>query len=119
MTQNNARQPLSKVYVALAKGSSGGGAIDGQIDYDHLTREQQRVLIRLFGGGTLRGQNESTISGLHRLGLIKGETLTSLGKNSLRASSSSYTCSLRLGLANFGRAPNGSRSLKLPRRHEH
>ena len=81
MTQNNARQLLSKVYQSLAEGSSGGHAIDEQIDYDHLTREQQLVLIRLFGGGTLRGQNESVISGLHRLGFIKGETLTSLGKS--------------------------------------
>jgi hypothetical protein len=38
--------------------------------WDELTRSEQRLLIRLFGGGSLRNQNAADIEGLSRRGLI-------------------------------------------------
>jgi len=38
--------------------------------WDELTRSEQRLLIRLFGGGSLRNQNAVEIEGLRRRGLI-------------------------------------------------
>jgi hypothetical protein len=38
--------------------------------WDELTRSEQRLLIRLFGGGSLRHQNAADIEGLSRRGLI-------------------------------------------------
>jgi hypothetical protein len=38
--------------------------------WDGLTRSEQRLLIRLFGGGSLRNQNAADIEGLSRRGLI-------------------------------------------------
>ena len=38
--------------------------------WDDLTRSEQRLLIRLFGGGSLRNQNAADIEGLSRRGLI-------------------------------------------------
>jgi hypothetical protein len=80
MSESNAHELLSKVYADLAKSGSESGAMDEQINYEALTRQQQRALVRLFGGGTLRGQDEMIVSGLHRMGLIKGEKLTGLGR---------------------------------------
>ena len=34
--------------------------------WDGLTRSEQRLLIRLFGGGFLRNQNAADIEGLRR-----------------------------------------------------
>jgi len=47
--------------------------------YDELTRPQQRLLVRLYGGGTLRRQDDTIISGLYRMGLIRGDKLSGLG----------------------------------------
>ena len=77
MSESNAHEMLSSLYADLATRS---GAMDQQINYEGLTRQQQRVLVRLFGGGTLRGQDEIIVSGLHRMGLIKGEKLTGFGR---------------------------------------
>jgi hypothetical protein len=38
--------------------------------WDDLTRSEQRLLIRLFGAGSLRNQNAVDIEGLSRRGLI-------------------------------------------------
>ena len=38
--------------------------------WDELTRPEQRLLIRLFGGGSLRNQNAADIESLSRLGFI-------------------------------------------------
>jgi hypothetical protein len=38
--------------------------------WDELTRSEQRLLIRLFGGGSLRNQNAADIECLSRRGLI-------------------------------------------------
>jgi hypothetical protein len=38
--------------------------------WDELTRSQQRMLIRLFGGGSLRNQNAADIEGLRQRGYI-------------------------------------------------
>ena len=41
--------------------------------WDELTRPEQRLLIRLFGGGSLRNQNTADIEGLSRRGFIDDE----------------------------------------------
>jgi hypothetical protein len=41
--------------------------------WDELTRPEQRLLIRLFGGGSLRNQNAADIEGLRRRGLVDNE----------------------------------------------
>jgi len=38
--------------------------------WDELTRSEQRLLIRLFRGGSLRNQNAADIEGLRRRGLV-------------------------------------------------
>jgi hypothetical protein len=38
--------------------------------WDELTRTEQRLLIRLFGGGSLRNQNAADIQSLFRRGLV-------------------------------------------------
>jgi hypothetical protein len=48
--------------------------------WDELTRSEQRLLIRLFGGGSLRNQDPKAIERLHQRGLIDNEgALTSQG----------------------------------------
>jgi hypothetical protein len=48
--------------------------------WDELTRSEQRLLIRLFGCGSLRNQDPRAIERLHRCGLIDDEgALTSQG----------------------------------------
>jgi hypothetical protein len=41
--------------------------------WDELTRPEQRLPIRLFGGGSLRNQNAADIEGLSRRGFIDDE----------------------------------------------
>jgi hypothetical protein len=41
--------------------------------WDELTRSEQRLLIRLFGGGSLRNQNAADIEGLRQRGFIDDE----------------------------------------------
>ena len=41
--------------------------------WDELTRPEQLLLIRLFGGGSLRNQNATDIEGLRRRGLVDDE----------------------------------------------
>ncbi len=41
--------------------------------WDELTRSEQRLLIRLFGGGSLRNQNAADVEGLCRRGLVDDE----------------------------------------------
>jgi hypothetical protein len=38
--------------------------------WDELNRSQQRMLIQLFGGGSLRNQNAADIKGLRERGFI-------------------------------------------------
>jgi len=46
--------------------------------WDELTRSEQRLLIRLFGGGSVRNQNAADIEGLRRRGLVNDEQNLSL-----------------------------------------
>ncbi len=41
--------------------------------WDELTRSEQRLLIRLFGGGSVRNQNVEAIESLRQRGLIDDE----------------------------------------------
>jgi hypothetical protein len=41
--------------------------------WDELTRSEQRLLVRLFGGGSLRNQNAADIEELRRRGLVDEE----------------------------------------------
>jgi hypothetical protein len=48
--------------------------------WDELTRSEQRLLIRLFGCGTLRNQDPKAIEQLHRRALIDDDgALTTSG----------------------------------------
>ena len=46
--------------------------------WDELTRSEQRLLIRLCGGGSLRNQNAEDIDGLRRCGFIDDEQKLSM-----------------------------------------
>jgi hypothetical protein len=46
--------------------------------WDELTRSEQRLLIRLFGGGSVRNQSTGDIEGLRQRGLINDEQKLSL-----------------------------------------
>jgi hypothetical protein len=41
--------------------------------WDQLTRSEQRLLIRLFGGGSLRNQNPEDVERLRQRGLVDDE----------------------------------------------
>jgi hypothetical protein len=41
--------------------------------WNELNRSQQRMLIQLFGGGSLRNQNAADVEDLRRLGFIDDE----------------------------------------------
>jgi hypothetical protein len=48
--------------------------------WDELTRSEQRLLIRLYGGGTVRNQDPKAIEDLHRRDLVDDEgKITALG----------------------------------------
>jgi hypothetical protein len=46
--------------------------------WDELTRSEQRLLIRLFGGGSVRNQKAADIEGLRQRGLVNDEQNLSL-----------------------------------------
>jgi hypothetical protein len=46
-----------------------------------LTREQQKILVRLYGGGSTRRVDPDSLSGLRRLALVEGNKLSGLGRN--------------------------------------
>jgi hypothetical protein len=46
--------------------------------WDELTKSEQRLMIRLFGGGSVRNQATGDIEGLRQRGLINGEQKLSL-----------------------------------------
>jgi hypothetical protein len=46
--------------------------------WDELTRSEQRLLTRLFGGGSVRNQNAADIEGLRRRGFVNDEQKLSL-----------------------------------------
>jgi hypothetical protein len=46
--------------------------------WDELTRSEQRLLIRLFGGGSVRNQNAADIDGLRRRGFVNDDQKLSL-----------------------------------------
>jgi hypothetical protein len=47
--------------------------------WDELTRREQRIMIKLFGGGSLNGDAPIETVNLMRLGLITENGLTSAG----------------------------------------
>jgi hypothetical protein len=48
--------------------------------WNELTRREQRILIKLFGGGSPRGDDPTETVNLMRLGLITENGLTSAGR---------------------------------------
>lgn len=48
------------------------------VPWDALTRSEQRLLIRLFGGGSVRNQNAADIDGLRRRGFIDDDQKLSI-----------------------------------------
>jgi|SRR5450755_454927 hypothetical protein len=64
----------------LRRESTGSTKMPASTLWDELTRTEQRLLIRLFGCGSLRNQDPKAIEGLDRRGLIDNEgALTSQG----------------------------------------
>jgi hypothetical protein len=51
----------------------------GRPQWDELTRSEQRVLIKLFGGGSVRDNNPSETAELRSEGLIDDNGLTQAG----------------------------------------
>jgi hypothetical protein len=50
------------------------------ISWDDLTRFEQRVLIKLFGGGTTRNEKPTVVDGLRFRGLVdENDNLSMLG----------------------------------------
>jgi hypothetical protein len=50
------------------------------ISWDDLTRFEQRLLIKLFGGGTTRNENPTVVDGLRSRGLVdENDKLSMLG----------------------------------------
>ena len=49
------------------------------VEWNDLTRQQQWLLVRLYGGGTLRKQDPQIIIGLRRLDLLQDQQLSDLG----------------------------------------
>ncbi|MET4804753.1 hypothetical protein ABIA96_007363 [Bradyrhizobium sp. LB11.1] len=47
--------------------------------WNKLTRREQRIIIKLFGGGSSHGDSLSETANLMRLGLITENGLTSVG----------------------------------------
>jgi hypothetical protein len=76
--------------------------------WDELTRLEQRLLIRLFGGGSLRNQNAADIEGLRRRGLVDDELNLSIPGLMV------FTLALREQQANAARRRTGSRSYSMP-----
>ena len=50
------------------------------VPWSELDRAQRRVLERLWAGGSTRGLDRVTIIGLHLMGLVEGDHLTSAGE---------------------------------------
>ena len=48
------------------------------VPWDELTRSEQRLLIRLFGGGSARNQNAADIDGLRWRGFIDDDQKLSM-----------------------------------------
>ena len=46
-----------------------------------LTREQQKILVRLYGGGSTKRVDPDSLTGLRRLALVEGNKITGLGRN--------------------------------------
>jgi hypothetical protein len=71
---------LAKVYERITGAEEGAD----RVSYGELPRPQQSVLIRLFGGGTVRNADEAAVHALDQLGLISNEKLTALGEEVCR-----------------------------------
>jgi hypothetical protein len=60
------------------------------MSWNELTRGQQRILIKLFGGGSLRGDDSVEAADLIQRGLVTPSGLTPSGLNVFRAALTSY-----------------------------
>ena len=49
--------------------------------WNELTRREQRILIKLFGGGSISGESQEETANVMRLGLITEAGLTAAGLN--------------------------------------
>ena len=50
------------------------------LPWNQLSRDHQKVLERLWAGGTLRGRDPEIVAGLRLMGYIRGNRLTSAGE---------------------------------------
>ena len=54
------------------------------VAWNELSRSHQKVLARIFGGGTTRGQDHSVVIGLHLMGYMQDEKLSAKGEELCR-----------------------------------
>ena len=52
--------------------------------WNELSRSHQKVLARIFGGGTTRGQDPSVVIGLHLMGYMQDDKLSAQGEELCR-----------------------------------
>jgi hypothetical protein len=57
----------------------------GKMSWNELTRRQQRILIKLFGGGSLRGDDSVETADLIQRGLVTRNGLTTSGLEVFKA----------------------------------
>jgi hypothetical protein len=67
----------------LCDSLEGDGA--GMMSWNELTRRQQRILIKLFGGGSLRGDDSVETADLIQRGLVTRNGLTTSGLQAFKA----------------------------------
>jgi hypothetical protein len=68
--------------------------------WDELTRSEQRLLIKLFGGGTTRNDGTAVVGGLRRRGLVdENDKLSMLGLLVFTLAVRKQQMNLRLGTA--------------------
>ncbi len=56
-----------------------GSAMDDLATWNELSRREQRILIKLFGGGSLSGETQEDTADLRQLGLINDAGLCPAG----------------------------------------
>lgn len=49
------------------------------LSWNELSRAHQRVLARLWGGGSVRGQDPEVVIGLQLMGYMQGDRLSPIG----------------------------------------
>ena len=85
-----------------------------QVPWSELDRAQRKVLERLWAGGSTRGLDRVTIIGLHLMGYVDGDRLTSAGEELCSKALDEIVARLRNNYPEVHRLNCGGVSLKRP-----